>query len=41
MRGLAILPPSKSDDAPLFEHLCATVLQQAHLCPVPLEFQVG
>lgn len=21
----------------LFEHLCVTVLQQSHLCPVPLE----
>lgn len=23
----------------LFEHLCMTVLQQSHLCPVPLENQ--
>lgn len=23
----------------LFEHLCVTVLQQSHLCPVPLENQ--
>lgn len=22
-----------------FEHLCATLLQQSHLCPVPLEAQ--
>lgn len=39
MRGLAILPPPPGDEAPLFEHVCATVLQQSHLCPVPLEFQ--
>ncbi|KAL4422834.1 hypothetical protein ABPG75_009031 [Micractinium tetrahymenae] len=39
MRGLAILPPPAGDDAPLFEHVCATVLQQSHLCPVPLEYQ--
>lgn len=41
MRGLAILPPPPGDEAPLFEHVCATVLQQSHLCPVPLEYQVG
>ena len=41
MRGLAILPPPAGDEAPLFEHVCATVLQQSHLCPVPLEYQVG
>ena len=41
MRGLAILPPPAGDEAPLFEHVAATVLQQSHLCPVPLEFQVG
>ena len=23
----------------MFEHLCATLLQQAHLCPLPLEAQ--
>lgn len=23
----------------MFEHLCATLLQQSHLCPVPLESQ--
>ncbi len=23
----------------MFEHLCATLLQQSHLCPVPLEAQ--
>ncbi|KAL4448856.1 hypothetical protein ABPG77_007573 [Micractinium sp. CCAP 211/92] len=39
MRGLAILPPPPGDEAPLFEHVCATVLQQSHLCPVPLEYQ--
>jgi hypothetical protein len=39
MRGLAILPPPPGDDTPLFEHVCATVLQQSHLCPVPLEYQ--
>ena len=33
-------PPS-TQATPLFEHVCATVLQQAHLCPVPLEYQVG
>ncbi len=29
------------DGAPgaMFEHLCATLLQQAHLCPLPLEAQ--
>ncbi len=41
MRGLAILPPPPNDASPLFEHVCATVLQQSHLCPVPLEFQVS
>lgn len=40
MRGLAILPPPPNDASPLFEHVCATVLQQSHLCPVPLEYQV-
>eukprot|EP00887_Chlorella_sp_A99_P007226 scaffold2.g7226.t1 len=43
MRGLAILPPAPpapgEDEVPLFEHVCATVLQQSHLCPVPLEYQ--
>ncbi|KAI3430534.1 hypothetical protein D9Q98_005127 [Chlorella vulgaris] len=39
MKGLAILPPPAGDEAPIFEHVCATVLQQSHLCPVPLEFQ--
>lgn len=24
----------------MFEHLCATLLQQSHLCPVPLEAQL-
>ena len=23
----------------MFEHLCATLLQQSHMCPVPLESQ--
>lgn len=41
MRGLAILPPPPGDEAPLFEHVCATVLQQSHLCPVPLEYQAS
>jgi DNA polymerase epsilon subunit 2 len=49
MRGLSILPPPQApsledDDAgnggsPMFDHLCATVLQESHLCPVPLEYQ--
>ena len=33
MRGLAILPPPPNDAAPLFEHACATVLQQIYLAP--------
>lgn len=49
MRGLSILPPPQAplpdDDenndgsSPMFDHLCATVLQESHLCPVPLEYQ--
>ncbi|KAL3133858.1 hypothetical protein ABBQ32_008325 [Trebouxia sp. C0010 RCD-2024] len=45
MRRLCLIPPTcssgervSSADA-LFEHLCVTVLQQSHLCPVPLENQ--
>ncbi len=49
LRALAALPLQTSDageggsslgDCPLFEHVCATVLQQAHLSPVPLDYQV-
>lgn len=42
MRGLCILPPPAVEEASetvLFDHLCATVLQESHLCPVPLEYQ--
>ncbi|BDA47706.1 DNA polymerase epsilon subunit 2 [Coccomyxa sp. Obi] len=45
MRKLCLLAPNDegtgaaaSTDA-AFEHLCATLLQQSHLCPVPLEAQ--
>ncbi|EIE23695.1 DNA polymerase epsilon, subunit B [Coccomyxa subellipsoidea C-169] len=45
MRKLCLLAPNDegtgaeaSSDA-AFEHLCATLLQQSHLCPVPLEAQ--
>ncbi len=30
---------SDSPQDAMFEHLCATLLQQSHLCPVPLEAQ--
>ena len=30
---------SDSPSDAMFEHLCATLLQQSHLCPVPLEAQ--
>ncbi len=41
LRALAALQLAPSDvDTPLFEHVCATVLQQAHLSPTPLDFQV-
>ena len=30
---------SDSAQDAMFEHLCATLLQQSHLCPVPLEAQ--
>lgn len=40
LRALSALPPLVGDDMPLFEHVCATVLQQAHLSPVPLDYQV-
>ena len=42
MRGLCILPPPAVEEesaSQAFDHLCATVLQESHLCPVPLEFQ--
>lgn len=45
MRRLCLIPPTSSSGQPvssaeaLFEHLCMTVLQQSHLCPVPLENQ--
>ena len=30
---------ASSGESPIFDHLCATVLQESHLCPVPLEYQ--
>ncbi|CAK0783094.1 hypothetical protein CVIRNUC_006289 [Coccomyxa viridis] len=43
MRKLCLLAPNdEGSDSPsdaMFEHLCATLLQQSHLCPVPLEAQ--
>lgn len=42
MRGLCILPSKTTPDghsSTVFEHLCATVLQESHMCPVPLEYQ--
>ncbi|KAL0045501.1 hypothetical protein WJX82_008463 [Trebouxia sp. C0006] len=45
MRRLCLIPPTGTTGQPvssaeaLFEHLCMTVLQQSHLCPVPLENQ--
>ena len=43
MRALALLPPggggAAPPEAPLFDQLCATVVQEAHLCPLPLEYQ--
>lgn len=44
MRGLSILQSSQSsgantDAAAAFDQLCSTVVQEAHLCPVPLEYQ--
>ena len=46
MRGLCILPPPVEEtstvdgaSAALFDHVCATVLQESHVCPVPLEYQ--
>jgi len=38
MRGLRIVP-SVGDDSQCFDALCATLLQESHLCPLPLEYQ--
>ncbi|KAK9841094.1 hypothetical protein WJX84_008604 [Apatococcus fuscideae] len=41
LRRHCLLTPTGDSESPdaLFEHLCVTVLQQSHLCPLPLERQ--
>ncbi|KAK9827395.1 hypothetical protein WJX81_006181 [Elliptochloris bilobata] len=41
MRRMCLRPPAGGGAArgEMFEHLCATLLQQSHLCPLPLEAQ--
>jgi DNA polymerase epsilon subunit 2 len=49
LRGLCILPPpmppQQTQDTPaehasfFFDQTCSTVIQESHLCPVPLEYQ--
>lgn len=50
LRGLCILPPpmpppEETGDSPathasfFFDQTCSTVIQESHLCPVPLEYQ--
>lgn len=39
MRRLTLLPPVDGGEAAPFDQLCATVLQEGHLCPMPLEYQ--
>lgn len=38
-RALAVVPPGTGpNDVPLFDSLCATILQEGHLMPLPLEY---
>lgn len=39
MRRSCVVPPSSEETSDLFEHMVATVLQQSHLCPLPLSLQ--
>eukprot|EP00850_Spirogloea_muscicola_P010866 SM000065S20215 [mRNA] locus=s65:288301:292052:- [translate_table: standard] len=39
MRRACVIPPSNSETKEPFHHLVATVLQQGHLCPLPLSTQ--
>ncbi|KAK9812075.1 hypothetical protein WJX73_003331 [Symbiochloris irregularis] len=41
MRALSLIAPASetSDPSIQFAHVCATIMQQSHLCPLPLEAQ--
>eukprot|EP00850_Spirogloea_muscicola_P003249 SM000013S26418 [mRNA] locus=s13:198863:202689:- [translate_table: standard] len=39
MRRACVIPPSNNETKEPFHHLVATVLQQGHLCPLPLSTQ--
>jgi hypothetical protein len=39
MMRLTCIPPQMEETTSVFEHLAMTVLQQGHLCPLPLNVQ--